>query len=70
VFRDGKTYVFIVENGQARMTQVVLLDEYGNDAAVVSMDPSVKLNEYKVLVSGLSRVRDGYDTVIEPYQKN
>jgi RND family efflux transporter MFP subunit len=70
VFRDGKTYVFIVENGQARMIQVVLLDEYGNDAAVVSMDPSVELSEYKVLVSGLSRVRDGYDTVIEPYQQN
>jgi membrane fusion protein (multidrug efflux system) len=70
VDREGKTYVFIVESGQARMVEVVLLDRYGNDAAVVSMDPSIELLDYKVLVSGLTRIRDGYDTVIEPYDRD
>lgn len=48
------------------MTQVVLLDGYGNDAAVTH---PVELTEYKVLLSGLSRVRDRYKTVIEPHQQ-
>ncbi|MGM0432069.1 MAG: efflux RND transporter periplasmic adaptor subunit [Spirochaetota bacterium] len=69
VRREGKTYVFVVRDSKAEIEEVVLLDEYGNQAAVVSMDPQVELLEHKVLVSGLTRVRDGDDTVIEPYQQ-
>jgi membrane fusion protein, multidrug efflux system len=65
VYRDGKQYVFIVEGTTAKMTAVTVLDQYGDLTAVAGLDPTIELLDHKVLVSGLTRIKDGDETVIK-----
>lgn len=65
VYRGGKTYVFIVENGTARMIEVYEVDQYGDHTAVTSLEQGIDLLEHKVLVSGLSKIEEGSATVTE-----
>ncbi|MCF7944807.1 MAG: efflux RND transporter periplasmic adaptor subunit [Spirochaetia bacterium] len=59
VYRNGKTYVFIVEDETARIVEIEIIDRYGNLTAVEPLESDLNLLDYSVLVSGLSRVQSG-----------
>ncbi|WP_332446773.1 efflux RND transporter periplasmic adaptor subunit [Sphaerochaeta sp.] len=59
VYRDGKTFVFVAENDQARLVEVKVVDQYGDQTAVESLQKGYELKGRKVLVSALSRLYDG-----------
>ncbi|MGH0053210.1 MAG: efflux RND transporter periplasmic adaptor subunit [Sphaerochaetaceae bacterium] len=59
VYRDDKTYVFVVENNKANMVEVKIVDQYGDQTAVETLKEEYGLVGKKVLVSGLSRLFDG-----------
>lgn len=58
VYRDSKTYVYITQGERADLTEVVVVDQYGDMSAIAVKDPMIDLLEYKVLVSGLSRIAE------------
>jgi len=59
VRRDGKTGVFIIEEGRARLVEVEVLDQRGDLAAVSSVEDDIDLQDKSVLTSGLTRLRSG-----------
>lgn len=59
VYRNGKTYVFIVEDETVRIVEIEIIDRYGNLTAVEPLESDLNLLDYSVLVSGLSRVQSG-----------
>jgi membrane fusion protein (multidrug efflux system) len=65
VYRDGETYIYVVEGENARQVAVEVADQYGDLTAVESLDPSVSLEGKQVLVSLLSRIVDGDPVVTE-----
>ncbi len=64
VYRDGSVGVFVVEDGAARLVPVEVLDQYGEQTALRSLDSTISLEGASVLVSGLARLRSGDPTVI------
>ncbi|HKL56973.1 MAG TPA: efflux RND transporter periplasmic adaptor subunit [Sphaerochaeta sp.] len=65
VYRDGITSVYMVEGSSAKKVQVQVVDQYGDQSAVESMDKGVSLIGKKVLVSALSRILDGTSVVTQ-----
>ena len=65
VYRDGTTSVYIVEGSSARQVQVQVVDQYGDQSAVESMEKGVTLIGKKVFVSALSRILDGSSVVTQ-----
>lgn len=63
VYRNNKTYVYRVENSSASLVEVTIIDTYGDNTAVETTNPDEVLENEKVLVSGLSSVKDG-DSVV------
>lgn len=70
VYRDGRAGVFIVENGQAKLVHIDVIDEYGEFASVSAADESISLIGKSVLVSGLSQLRSGDAAVTGPTNSN
>ncbi|NLA98103.1 MAG: efflux RND transporter periplasmic adaptor subunit, partial [Spirochaetales bacterium] len=59
VNRNAKTYVFVAENATAQLVEVLIVDQFGDQTAVQSVDDTYDLSDKKVLVSALSRLVDG-----------
>jgi membrane fusion protein (multidrug efflux system) len=59
VNRNAKTYVFVAENSTAELIEVKIIDQFGDQTAVQSMDGTYDLSNENVLVSALSRLVDG-----------
>ncbi len=59
VFREGRTWVFTVQDGTAVLIEIDIVDQYGELAAVTPMDHTINLLDLSVLVSGLSRIQGG-----------
>lgn len=65
VYKDGTTSVYMVEGSSAKKVQVEVVDQYGDQSAVQSMDKEISLTGKKVLVSALSRILDGTSVVTQ-----
>lgn len=65
VYRDGLTSVYMVEGSSAKKVQVKVVDQYGDQSAVESMEKGITLTGKKVLVSALSRILDGTSVVTQ-----
>ena len=65
VYRDGITSVYVVEGNNAKKVQVKVVDQYGDQSAVESMEKGISLIGKKVLVSALSRILDGSPIVTQ-----
>ena len=65
VYRDGNTSVYMLEGSSAKKVQVQVVDQYGDQSAVQSMEKDVTLIGKKVLVSALSRILDGTSIVTQ-----
>ncbi|HHT79876.1 MAG TPA: efflux RND transporter periplasmic adaptor subunit [Spirochaetales bacterium] len=63
VYRDGMSSVYMVEGSSARKVRVKVVDQYGDQSAVESMEDGVTLTGKKVLVSALSRILDGSSVI-------
>ncbi len=63
VYRNELNYIYMVDGTNARLVEVVVVDQYGDYTAIQSKDASVGLLDGRVLVSGLSRILDG-DSII------
>ncbi len=59
VNRNAKTYIFVAENATAQLVEVLIVDQFGDQTAVQSVDDTYDLSDKKVLVSALSRLVDG-----------
>lgn len=71
VYRDGTTSIYMVEGSSARKVQVEVVDQYGDQSAIKSMEEGVTLIGKKVFVSALSRILDGSSVVTqEPAKRN
>jgi len=53
----------VVEGSGAKKVQVKVVDQYGDQSAVESMEDGVTLTGKKVLVSALSRILDGSSVI-------
>jgi len=69
VNRQGKTYVYRFEAPSALLTEVTVLDRYGNYSAIEAVDRAVDLIGAQVLTTGLSRITEG-STVVTQYQSD
>lgn len=65
VYRDGMTSVYMVEGSSAKKIQVKVVDQYGDQSAVKSMEEGITLVGKKVLVSALSRIFDGSSVITQ-----
>jgi membrane fusion protein (multidrug efflux system) len=65
VNRDGRSYVYVLQDSIAKLVEVEVVDRYGDTTAVTSLDESFELPGAKVLTSGLSRVTDGSAVVTQ-----
>ncbi|MDY0289698.1 MAG: efflux RND transporter periplasmic adaptor subunit [Sphaerochaeta sp.] len=65
VYRDGITSVYVVEGSSAKKVRVEVVDQYGDQSAVTSMEKGISLTGKKVLVSALSRILDGTSVVTQ-----
>lgn len=65
VYRDGIASVYVVEGSNARKVRVKVVDQYGDQSAVESMETDLSLIGKKVLVSALSRILDGTSVVTQ-----
>jgi len=59
VNRNAKTYVFVAENATAQLIEVQIIDQFGDQTAIQSIDTDYDLSNKNVLVSALSRLVDG-----------
>jgi membrane fusion protein (multidrug efflux system) len=66
VYRENSTFIYVVDGSNARKLEVKVVDQYGDNTAVESLDPDFDLVDRRVLVSGLSRILDG-DSVVTQY---
>ncbi|AEV28638.1 RND family efflux transporter, MFP subunit [Sphaerochaeta pleomorpha str. Grapes] len=66
VYRDNSTFIYLVDGTNAKKIEVQVVDQYGDNTAVESVDPSLDLVGRRVLVSGLTRILDG-DPVVTQY---
>lgn len=65
VYREGMTSVYMVEGSSARKVRVKVVDQYGDQSAIESMEDDVSLIGKKVFVSALSRMLDGSSVVTQ-----
>ena len=65
VNRDGRSYVYVLQDSIAKLVEVEVVDRYGDTTAVTSSDETFELPGAKVLTSGLSRVTDGSAVVTQ-----
>lgn len=65
VNRDEKTYIYLLNDTTAQLTEVIVLDHYGDRTAVKSKNDSIELTDRQVLTSGLSRIVDGSSVVTQ-----
>ncbi|HCJ94563.1 MAG TPA: efflux RND transporter periplasmic adaptor subunit [Sphaerochaeta sp.] len=65
VNRDGRSYVYVLQDSIAKLVEVEVVDRYGDTTAVTSLDGTFELPGAKVLTSGLSRVTDGSAVVTQ-----
>ncbi|MGH4038803.1 MAG: efflux RND transporter periplasmic adaptor subunit [Sphaerochaeta sp.] len=68
VYRNGVTSVYVVDGKSAKQVNVKVVDQYGDQSAIESLDESVSLIGKKVLVSALSRILDGTSVVTQENQ--
>jgi membrane fusion protein (multidrug efflux system) len=59
ILNEDRADLFIADGEIARRIPVQVLDNYGELAAVLPLDPEVQLSGRRVLTSGLSRIQDG-----------
>jgi len=59
VDRNDTTYVFVAQNNTAQLVEIQIIDQFGDQTAIQSVDPAFNLSDKKVLVSALSRIVDG-----------
>ena len=65
VYRNGVTSVYMVEGNSAKQVNVQVVDQYGDQSAIESLDEGITLIGKKVLVSALSRILDGTSVVTQ-----
>lgn len=65
VYRNGVTSVYLVEGDNAKQVNVKIVDQYGDQSAIESLDEDITLVGKKVLVSALSRILDGTSVVTQ-----
>jgi membrane fusion protein (multidrug efflux system) len=65
VYRNGVTSVYMVEGKSAKQVNVKVVDQYGDQSAIESLDEGISLIGKKVLVSALSRILDGTSVVTQ-----
>lgn len=65
VYRNGETSVYMVEGNSAKQVNVKVVDQYGDQSAIESLDEGISLIGKKVLVSALSRILDGTSVVTQ-----
>lgn len=65
VNRDGRSYVYALQDSLAKLVEVEVVDRYGDTTAVSSLDDTFELPGAMVLTSGLSRVTDGSSVVTQ-----
>ncbi|MDC7238679.1 MAG: efflux RND transporter periplasmic adaptor subunit [Sphaerochaetaceae bacterium] len=65
VYRNGTTSVYMVEGNTAKQVDVKVVDQYGDQSAIESLDENIDLIGKKVLVSALSRILDGTSVVTQ-----
>jgi membrane fusion protein (multidrug efflux system) len=65
VYRNGETSVYMVEGNNAKQVNVKVVDQYGDQSAIESLDEDISLVGKKVLVSALSRILDGTSVVTQ-----
>ncbi len=63
VYRNGETSIYMVEGNSAKQVNVKVVDQYGDQSAIESLDDGINLVGKKVLVSALSRILDGTTVV-------
>jgi RND family efflux transporter MFP subunit len=59
VYRNDKTYVYRLDETSAQLVEVRVIDTYGDNTAVEVIDPTINLENERVLISGLNQVEDG-----------
>lgn len=65
VYRNGVTSVYMVEGNSAKQVDVKVVDQYGDQSAIESLDENITLVGKKVLVSALSRILDGTSVITQ-----
>jgi len=65
VYRNGVTSIYMVEGNSAKQVNVQVVDQYGDQSAIESLDEGITLIGNKVLVSALSRILDGTSVVTQ-----
>ena len=65
VYRNGVTSVYMVDGENAKQVDVKVIDQYGDQSAIESLDENISLVKKKVLVSALSRILDGTSVVTQ-----
>ncbi len=65
VYRDGVTSIYMVDGNSAKQVNVKVIDQYGDQSAIESLDENIDLVGKKVLVSALSRILDGTSVVTQ-----
>ena len=65
VYRNGVTSVYMVEGNSAKQVKVKVVDQYGDQSAIESLDENISLIGKKVLVSALSRILDGTSVITQ-----
>ncbi|MDC7243892.1 MAG: efflux RND transporter periplasmic adaptor subunit, partial [Sphaerochaetaceae bacterium] len=65
VYRNGETSIYMVEGDSAKKVNVKVVDQYGDQSAIESVDENISLIGKKVLVSALSRILDGTSVVTQ-----
>jgi len=65
VNRDGKTYVYLLNDTTAKLVEVSVIDHYGDRTAIESLQEPLNLAGMQVLTSGLSRITDGSSVVTQ-----
>ena len=67
VYKDGNTYVYVVDGTTAKRLEVKVVDQYGDQTAIEALEEGIELSDKKVLSSALSRVLDGSSIVTQIY---
>lgn len=65
VNREGKTYVYVLEQDNARLVEISIIDRHGDNSAVKAVDDSFDLTRTRVLTTALSRITDGSSVVTQ-----
>jgi len=69
-YRDGKTWIYVVENGMVNRQEITIADRFGNLTAVNIPDGSPDLLGKSVLVSGLSKAQGGDRAAVDSAERS